>query len=154
MPVAAMLRRHCTVTCASHCTGAAVAVAIFGLFAVWAWDAAIPVVSVSVERIEPATVRSGGTIIVRLDVSRYRSCPATVYQWIFDGRDVQFALAPFTVDARPLGHDRLALSVPVPESAQPGQARYQLAYTHVCKPLNLWTSEHRASLPYAAFTIE
>ena len=136
----------------AHLTGLAASAAVSLIVGAFVFDAAVPVLNIYSQTAEHLSVSSGGTLHFRFELIRYRRCPTTVYQWVLDGRSIQFPIAPFMVPARPLGGDTISLAVPVPKDAEPGAGRYQMAYTHVCRVL-WWTSEHAVSRPYLRFTI-
>ncbi len=136
----------------AHVVGAFLAAAMIWPATLIFYDYAVPVLRLQATITDPE-VRPGGSLIVRFDILRLRHCPAIISQWIFDSRDIQYAIASFSVDARPLGRDVVTLAVAIPKEAAEGPARYQIVIRHDCPLLNFFTSAHFIAPPSIPFTI-
>ncbi len=106
---------------------------------VWALDREPPVVvlrSQANDAVEP-----GGTVIILYDVERSRSCAVKLDRDIIDSKDVRVPLVDLDWAAAPgpLGRDRYGQPVTIPNSVNPGIARYRVIAQYRCNLLQ-WLS--------------
>ena len=81
---------------------------------------------------EPAP---GGTLLIEYKVRRDKMCSTIAYRQIIDGGGFLLAIPPsanFPHGVEPVGEERLATSVEIPQSAQPGHSTYRVTRAYQC----------------------
>jgi hypothetical protein len=138
----------------SHVFGAVAALG-FGYVALhYIYDITVPIIAYQSETVLTPEVAPGGTLRINYKFTRYRSCPATVWQYVLDSRDIVYPLAPYRVEARPLGFNSITIEVPVPAEVVPGTAKFQMVVKYDCEVLGgLVIHEHRQTRPYVEFVV-
>jgi hypothetical protein len=101
----------------------------------WVSDREPPTTVIRTELI-PLKPYPGGEVQVRYFVRRYRACATRVERLLFDAQQLRIPLPvrDFATSPGPVGDDSYVVSVPIPDSAMPGPARYRILTTYVCNP--------------------
>ena len=114
-----------------------------GVLSWWAVDRQVPMTVVHAEAINKNVV-PGGTVLVRYNVVRHRSCAVRLEQVIFDADRVRYPLEieEYFADPGPIGEEHFAVPISVPHNINPGVARYRAFRQYQCNPLHyIWPIE-------------
>lgn len=84
-------------------------------------------------------VEPGGVIEIRTQITRHRSCPASITRYLKDSRDIVFVIPPAARQITMNGHDEITIRIPAPAGAVPGPAVLWSEAQYRCNPLQaLW----------------
>lgn len=127
---------------------------IGGIIGYWSTDTVPPVVVGSAEPTTPV-VAPGGTLKIRFQIERQKSCSSTIERILLDGDRVRFVFdeISFHAAAGPLGHDSYAMLVKIPQDAAPGQAQFRMINTFYCNPIHRIFWPITATAPLVDFII-
>jgi len=113
---------------------AAIVCAILSPVIVMMMDNTLPRVITQIE-VMNNPVTPGQPIKLRFEGEGLRDCPATIREFIIDGNNIVFPVAPrfARLDLRS-GHFSVEIEIPTPISAAPGAAIYRSIVEYECNP--------------------